>query len=404
MLLENRLSKASESPLRRSCRSKLMLALVAALALVVPTACGSSSSKSTTASASASATSPGLAAIDAAVKKLESPVNGVQVNVPKLTGLPSLKGKKLLIVPSLGVIFNPAIGVITNALKPLGLTVQECDGQANPSTMASCMDQAPTIHNLAGVMTIGVPVQQTSTAYALLASHHIPVAAVQEAPNGAKSVVGQLGFVSSSAVLDAGIKASEDYVIDKSDGKANVLALGDDDSPDVIQASNYMVSYFKANCPDCVVASKQLPAASEADATPLVSSKVLSDPKFDWVVSIEQDSSGAAVAKGLQSAHATTKVTQGGTGVGLGSMQEVAQGTAGFVAAVAGGLNSWNWADAMLRVIAKQPIPTNYPVVIRLFDASNIHSIKITPQESQTFDWFGTANYPQQYDKIWGVK
>ena len=183
-----------------------------------------------------------------------------------------------------------------------------------------------------------------------------------------------------------------------------MLALGDNDSVDVQNASMFMLSYFKAHCPQCTVAGKQLSAASMGDATPLVSARILSDPKFNWLVSLNQDSSGEAVAKGLQSANATHKVEQGGTGVGLLSMQQVAQGSAGFVAAVAGGLNAWNWTDAMLRVIAKKPIPTNYPEVVRLFDSSNIHSIKITPQESVTFDWFGKANYPAEYEKIWAGK
>jgi hypothetical protein len=217
-------------------------------------------------------------------------------------------------------------------------------------------------------------------------------------------VIGQLGFVGSTSVLEGGVEAAEDYVIAKSKGLADVVALGDNDSVDVVQASNFMVNYLKTNCPHCKVLLKEISSASVSDATPFVSSQVLADPKFNWLVSLNQDVSGEAVAKGLQSANATKKVKQGGSGVGLLSMQQVAQGSASYVAAIAGGLNSWNWADAMLRVIAKQPIPTNYPEVVRLFDASNIHTIKITPQESTTFDWFGQANYAQQYDKIWGVK
>jgi ribose transport system substrate-binding protein len=405
VLLRNDPPRATTPAVPHPRMPRMAATVIAVFTVAIATAaCGSSATSTAPASSvGAQSTSAQLAAINAQVNKLEQPVESVKVDVPKLTGLPSLKGKKLLIVPALGIVFAPAVSVVAQALKPLGITVQECDGQANPTTMASCMQQAPTIANLAGVMTMGVPVQQTPNAYALLAKDNIPVAAVQQDAGSTKPVLGKLGFVGSTSVLEGGVKAAEDYVISKSKGLADVVALGDNDSLDVVQASNFMVSYLKANCSKCKVLLKEISSASMSDATPFVSSQVLKDPKFNWLVSLNQDVSGEDVAKGLQSAGATRKVEQGGPGVGLLSMQQVAQGSAGFVAAIAGGLNSFNWADAMLRVIAKQPIPANYPEVVRLFDASNIHSIKITPQESTTFDWFGHATYAQQYDKLWGV-
>jgi ribose transport system substrate-binding protein len=392
---------------------------VVATVSIVAGACGSSSKASNTTTPAAASTgtsgsapttggsSPtgsGLAAIEAKVAQLEKAVTNVDVSVPPIKGLPDLKGKKLLIVPALGIVFNPSIGIITAALKPLGISVQECDGQGNPSTMASCMEQAPTIPDLAGVMTIGVPYAQTPTAYAALAKKNIPVAAVQQDPGGAKSVLGKLGFVGSTSVLDGGVTAAADYIIAKSDGKADVIALGDNSSPDVIAASQYMANYLKTNCPGCKVTLKEIASVQIGDATTYISAQMLQDPKVNYVLSINQDVSGEAVAKGLQSANATQKVKQGGPGAGLLSMQQVAQGSAGFVAAISGSLDSWNWADAMLRVIAKEPVPTDYPVVVRLFDTASIKQIKITPAEGSSFDWFGTANYPQQYYKLWAGK
>jgi ribose transport system substrate-binding protein len=394
---------------RRKTRAHLvaMVATVATVAIVA-SACGSSSKSSSSAASSTAAAGAGrsggsgLAAIEAKVVQLEQPVTNVNVTVPPIKDLPDLRGKKVFVVPALGIVFNSAIGIIAGALKPLGVTVQECDGQGNPTTMASCMEQAPTIPNLAGVMTIGVPYAQVSTAYAALASKNIPVAAVQQDAAGVKSVVGVLGFVGSTSLLDGGVTAAADYVIAKSGGHADVIALGDNDSADVVAASQYMANYLKTNCPGCKVTLKSFSSTSIGDATTYVSARVLQDPSANWLLSINQDVSGEAVAKGLQSANAAQKIKQGGPGAGLLSMLQVAQGSAAYVAAISGSLNAWSWTDAMLRVIAKEPVPTDYPEVVRLFDTNSIKQIKVTAAESATFDWFGSANYPQQYDKLWG--
>ena len=131
---------------------------------------------------------------------------------------------------------------------------------------------------------------------------------------------------------------------------------------------------------------------------------MLSNPGLNWLVSLNSDVSDASVVKGLQSSDATSKVEQGGVGNGIASLQGVKSGQAGYTALISGELLSWNWTDALLRLIAHNPVPTDYPVVVRLIDKTNIGSLDISPKGELNFGWFGgTDTFTGAYTKLWGA-
>ncbi len=365
---------------------------------------GSSGASAGTPSPSAGGASGGsLAAIQAHVATLMKPSSGVDLTMPAITGMPDLKGKTVLVVPALGLVFATAIKQVTTALGKVGVTVQTCDGQGNPSTISSCLSQAPSIKGIAGVMVIGFPYQGAPDAFNTLAKKNIPVLIAQQNADG-QPTSNLLAFVGTTNLFKVASEAADDYVIATSNGKANVLALGLDESQDVRDATKHMSDYLTSSCPGCKVTTKSVPSMQISSASNLVSAAVLQNPDLDWLVSLNSDVSGQSVVKGLQSSNAATKVKQGGIGNGVLSLQQVSAGQATYAALISGELLAYNWSDALLRLIAHNPVPTNYPVVVRLIDKSNIGELKIAPEEALTFNWFGSKDtFASAYGKLWGA-
>ncbi|WP_375500208.1 hypothetical protein [uncultured Jatrophihabitans sp.] len=151
------------------------------------------------------------------------------------------------------------------------------------------------------------------------------------------------------------------------------------------------------------MSTSNVSSAHVDQAASVVSGALLRNPKIDWVLPENADVFGNPVYSGLTSARATTKVKIGGPSGGVGGLLNVKQGHLAFAVAAAGNLAGWNAADGLCRMIGGDSVPTNYPFVTRLFDSSNITTIKQTPAEGATYDWFGTPTYQAPYLKAWKV-
>ena len=144
-------------------------AAVAATALLA--ACSSSSSSTTgttssssSASASASAGSPtspadaGLAHAQQTVAKLEATTSSYPVPAASVPGVSKLKGRTVFYIPLDAHIpgFVVTAATMKTALAKAGLKFQECDGQGNPTAIASCVGQAEGV-NAAGIVLDAIP-------------------------------------------------------------------------------------------------------------------------------------------------------------------------------------------------------------------------------------------------------
>ena len=61
----------------------------------------------------------------------------------------------------------------------------------------------------------------------------------------------------------------------------------------------------------------------------------------------------------------------------------------------------WALADQILRVLTHHKPVLDVQLPIRLFDAHNIGSIKLTaPQQT----WYGNLDFGSAYERLWGLK
>ena len=164
----------------------LILAAAVATALV---GCGSSSSSnSTSGSAGASggsatsaattsaATNSGLAHAQQVVAKFSQPITSFDLPTEPVKGVSALKGKTVMYIPLLNAIpaFQITAGSLKTALGKVGMSLQVCNGGANPTTTAACLSQAKS-QGVAGVITDAIPFGMAADAFKTVSSAGIPV-------------------------------------------------------------------------------------------------------------------------------------------------------------------------------------------------------------------------------------
>ena len=80
-------------------------------------------------------------------------------------------------------LFQAVSGSLKGALGAAGIDVEVCDGKANPSNMATCIQQA--IDAEAGAIVTGsIPTELASTAFQSAAKAGVPVVNTMTAPGG----------------------------------------------------------------------------------------------------------------------------------------------------------------------------------------------------------------------------
>jgi ribose transport system substrate-binding protein len=336
----------------------------------------------------------------AAVATLLRPVEPVELDLEPIENLPDLAGRTVLIVPSHKVIFGTQAQAITNVLTGLGVETTICDGQGNPTQMTSCMQQANTLRAV-GVVTIAIPYKTVPNAYDALAKAGIPVVGSFQGTEGAPSN-DRRAFMGISDYLTGGSIAAANYVIANSQGEAHVYWLGTTDSQAGLENTDLVRKHYSAHCPGCTFDGKGVATSQLAQIPTLVSTKMIQDPSIDWVHALNLNSTADGITTGLRNA-SRTGVSMGGFASGVVGVQGVEDGKFRFCVTSSADLLGYDTTDALFRVIAGQRLPSEYPYTYRIFDASNIDSITISPEAVLTNDWFGDTSYRDQYKKLWGL-
>ena len=163
-----------------------------------------------------------------------------------------LKSKHVWIITSTMAV--PFVATIAHgveaAAKVAGIETSLFDGKGDVSEWNRGMAQAVAQH-ADGIVTIGASpeLMKGPTSDALKAS--IPVVDAVTADKTAPLVPGTFSHVSISFYHSGQLQA--DYAIVKSDGKAHVLILGDNEFPGEVSPVEGMQKEFSTRCPDCVV-------------------------------------------------------------------------------------------------------------------------------------------------------
>ncbi|HEX4402019.1 MAG TPA: hypothetical protein VHZ98_11875 [Galbitalea sp.] len=396
---------SSNTPLTGRITTFRGLKIAVAAVLATTTVLAFAGCASTTPTAKGTSTGGASAQVSAAQKavdQLKAKPASVVLSLSPLTKSASLHGKTIFLIPLADQIFNVNVSSMQSAVKAAGGQTQVCDGQANPSTIDSCFKQAITA-GAYGAITFGIPYQMVPNSYAALAAAKIPTVASFQDPQGA-STNKYLAFQPSSPFLTTALKASAEYAIAASKGKANVLYIGSTDSATIEAVGTATHDVISANCSGCTFTDASIPTAQISSLGSVVSAKLLSNPSLNWSLELSVALFADPVAAAIQSAGKTSSISVGGAESGaVGPLQGVQSGTVKFVTIFSPDLVSWNALDTFLRLANGQSIPSKYPSVARIVDKSNVGDLTLTDAAGVGYDWFGNPTFHAQYLKLWGV-
>jgi ribose transport system substrate-binding protein len=393
-------------PGRRWLSSAAVIAVSAMLA-----ACSSSSSSSTTSSTSSSSsssspatgssTSSGVAKAEQMVTQLEATTATYPVPTANVSGVSALKGRTVYYIPLDAHIpgFVVTAQTMKVALAKAGLNFQECDGQATPSTIASCVGHA-TGAGAAGIILDSIPYGMVENALNAAQSKGIPtIIADQYAPAGTVNN-NQLTYVPGVVNQPSQIAW---WLIANSGGKANVIIGEEADSPSSIAYVQNALPIFKQYCSGCTITVKQITATeSSPQLQAAVSSNIQDDPGVQYYYTEFEDSLQPTLA-GIQQSGKSSSVdlaVAGGSVDGLGLLKggQVVKAVVAVDQAYAG----WALTDEILRMMTKSgPVTESFPS--RLFTSQNIGSIQVTPAAQASGVWFGDNSYQGQFAQLWGA-
>lgn len=378
--------------------------VLAAAVTAFAAGCSSSSTSADSSPAgggsSSGASSPGLAAAQAQVKKLEAPTTSYPVPAAPIHGVSKLKGKTVYYVPLDAHIpaFATAAVAVKAALAKAGLKFQECDGQGNPTALSSCVSQA-TGAGAAGIILDAAPYQMAQNALDAAKGKGIPVIIADQYNPGTAST-DQVAYV--QGVVDQPSQIAY-WLIASSGGKANAILGEEEDSPSSIAYMQNALPIFKKDCPGCTITVKKITASmTDQQITASVSSNVQSDPAAQYYYTEFEDSLQDTVS-GLQSAGKINSVgiaTASASVNGLGMMKN--GGDVKADVAVDDPYEGWALTDEILRMATKSPVVTE-TVPSRLITSDNIGSIQVTAAAQDSGAWFGDNSYQSEFSKLWGA-
>jgi len=382
---------------------------LAAAALLA--ACSSSSSSTTgttsgtsSASSSASATSPadaGVALAQATVTKLGATTSSYPVPTASVPGVSKLKGRTVFYIPLLQDVptFAVAAQTMKAALARAGLKLQVCDGQAQPTAVASCVQQAVGA-GAAGIVLDAIPYGMAYSALNAAVAKGVPVLVADQVPQPASTP----NTDHVSYLPGAQDQASQIawWIIADSNGKANAIIAEEIDNPSSIAQVTDSLAIYKKYCPACVITVKQISASTTALEAAAASSNLQTHPDATYYYTEFEDSLQPTI-QGIQQdgkASAISLAVAAGTVNGLGLLKSGSLLKA--VVVVDEAYEGWALTDQILRM-ATGIAPVQETIPTRLFTEQNIGTIQITTADQASGVWFGNTSFEDDFAKLWGV-
>jgi len=371
-------------------------------------ACSSSSSSSsssaasaTTGAAASSTAGSGLTQAQQMVTQLEATTSQYPVPTASVSGVSKLKGRTVYYIPLDAHIpgFVVTAATMKVALAKAGLNFQECDGQGNPTAIASCVSQAQGA-GAAGIVLDAIPYGMVQNALDSAKSKGVPIIIADQYPPTGTANTDQVAYVPGVVNQPSQIAW---WLIAASSGKANAIIGEEEDSPSSVKYVTNALPIFKQYCPDCRIVVKPITASmSDQQITASVTSNVQTDPTAQYYYTEFEDSLQDTVS-GIQASGKGSSVgiaVAGGSVNGLGLLKNGQLVKA--VVAVDQAYAGWALTDEILRMATKSgPATETFPS--RLFTAQNIGSIQVTSAAQASGAWFGSDSYQADFAKLWGV-
>jgi ribose transport system substrate-binding protein len=383
-------------------------------AAVLLAACSSSSSSTTgttsgssSASTSASAGAPtspadaGVALAQQTVTKLEATTSSYPVPTASVPGVSKLKGRTVFYIPLLQDVptFAVAAQTMKAALTRAGLKLQVCDGQAQPTAVAACVQQAVGA-GAAGIVLDAIPYGMAYSALNAAVAKGVPVLVADQVPQPASTP----NTDHVSYLPGAQDQASQIawWTIADSNGKANGIIAEEIDNPSSIAAVTDSLAIYKKYCPACVITVKQISASTTALEAAAASSNLQTHPDATYYYTEFEDSLQPTI-QGIQQdgkASAISLSVGAGTVNGLGLLKSGPLVKA--VVVVDEAYEGWALTDQILRM-ATGTAPVQETIPTRLFTTQNIGTIQVTTADQASGVWFGDTSFENDFAKLWGV-
>lgn len=382
---------------------KALAGIVAVAGVVALAGCSSDGGSS----ASTEVTNPNAVMAGEAILPIQQPVNEFTAPGPAIDAS-SLKGKTVYYVPATMQV--PLFSILEQGLKAsfgvAGIDVVTCDAKVNPQDLASCLGQA--VDAKAGAVIVGsLPYVMAPNAFDAVAAAGIPLViglvgdSAQQGDSAAMSDPTKVGYVTPNFIEMQAWSAMA--VIHDSNAAANVLVVQATDTEATKAWTEYgALPTYADMCPDCKVTTLQT-TTSELDKLPsLISAKLVADPSITYIHSTF-DSLTQSIQQGVQTAGSNAKI------VSMDAYLDVLQGMKANGQVVADtGYNlfaaGWYMTDQALRLmtgttaVEKEVFPLR-----RMFTPANVGDLDLTPAGQESGLWYGTADYPGGFAKLWGL-
>ncbi|MFJ9541398.1 sugar ABC transporter substrate-binding protein [Streptomyces sp. NPDC101225] len=335
-----------------------------------------------------------MAALQATTKSYSVPT----ADVPDVG---KLKGRKIFYIPIVQQTpaFVATAQATKDALSKAGLSQQVCDGRAQPTAIASCVQQAIAA-NAGGIIMDAVPYGMAQNALDAAKAKGIPIViADQNPPPGVKNS-NQVSYVPGSGGQPSAIAW---WVIAASKGKADLIIAQNADSPTAKKMVTDSLPIYEKYCPDCKVTLKEITSSTPALLASKTSSNVLSHPTANYYYTEFEDSLQPTI-QGIQQSGRSSGIsvsTAAGTVNGLGLLKSDSAVKA--VVAVDLPYMGYGLTDELLRMMTKSgPVDVVQPM--RLFTKENVGSIEVTTAAQASGEWFGDGSFKEEFAKLWGIK
>lgn len=293
--------------------------------------------------------------------------------------------------------FVATAGSTKQALSKAGLSQQVCDGKAQPTAIASCVQQAITA-DAAGIILDAIPYGMAQNALDAAKAKGIPIVIADQNPPAGVKNSNQVSYVPGASSQPT---AMAWWIIADSKGKANLIIAQNADSPTAIKMVADSLPIYKKYCPGCKVTVKEITASTPALLASKASSNVLSNPSANYYYTEFEDSLQPTLQGVQQSGRAASisVSTAAGSVNGLGLIKS---GSVKAVVAADQLYMGFGVTDELLRMMTKSgPIDEAQPM--RLFTKQNIDSIKVTAAAQASGEWFGDGSFQADFTKLWGI-
>jgi ribose transport system substrate-binding protein len=379
-------------------RISTKMSFLAATALLLA-ACSSGSNSDSSAPSTASS-----GPLATKVAELEKAGTTYPVPTGQISGADGVKGRTVYYIPitQQSPQFAVTQAALQSAFGKLGVTLQVCNGNATPTGISACLSQA-TKAKAGAIITDAIPYVIAANAFDAAVAAGIPVLNTNQTADSAHPAAGKLGYIYAPGSDQ--MVAVADWIINDSQGKADVVINQSTDGPSPVAFVAAAKDEFAKQCPGCHVTINAISSANFSLIPSSTSSALLKNPNAKYVVS-EFDQYLQPTLGGVQQAGKIAAVKGVSGAAQLAGLQMLKNKN--FLYASVGQASAyqgWVDADAVLRMMTGttgDKLP-QYTIPVRLFTRDTIGSVPLTQAAEASGEWFGPSDYPDSFVKLWGL-